>query len=175
MSSNTKQIMILRHAKAEPEATTGDHARALTTAGERDASELGRHIHDLKLIPQSIYCSSARRALETADRVCEQLFISPGQITVRDELYLADIDNFLSLLQGLNNRVSRVMLVAHNPALEILVDWLSRDPFESDQFSGKRLLPASLVVLEFDGDWASLSQHSCSLTHLIHGKQLTQS
>lgn len=175
MSSNTKQIMILRHAKAEPEAAAGDYARALTAAGMQHASDLGRHIHDLKLIPQSIYCSSARRALETADRVCEQLFIEPGQIAVRDELYLADTGIFLSLLQGLNRRISRVMLVGHNPALETLVDWLSKDKFDSDLPSGKRLLPASLVVLGFDGDWASLGHHSCSLTHLIHGKLLKPS
>lgn len=175
MISNTKQIMILRHAKAEAEAIAGDHARALTPAGRQHATDLGHYIYDLKLLPQSIYCSSARRALETADCVCEQLFIDPGQVVVRDPLYLADNEIFLSLLKGLNQRINRVMLIGHNPALEILVDWLSQTGLNSDQPNGKRLLPASLVVLEFDGDWASLSQHSCIISHLIHGKALTQS
>lgn len=172
MSENTRQIMILRHAKAEPEAANGDYARALTSAGEHHARQLGQHIHDLRLIPQSIYCSAARRALDTAGIICEQLFIAPGQIAVREQLYLADPPILLNFLQGLSQRLSRVMLVGHNPALEDLVDWVSKEGFESKQPSGKRLLPASLVVLEYNGDWLSLGAKSCQIRQVIHGKHL---
>lgn len=172
MSSKTRQIMILRHAKAETGALNGDYVRALTSAGKQHARQLGQHIHDLRLIPQSIYCSGARRALETADIVCEQLFIAPGQVVVREQLYLADTPVLLNLLQGLNQRISRVMLVGHNPALEELVAWLSQDTFESEQHSGKRLLPASLVVLEYNGDWSALGAKSCCIRQIIHGKHL---
>lgn len=164
--------MILRHAKAEPDAIRGDFARKLTEAGRLHAEQLGQHLNELKLIPQSVYSSSAHRALETAELVCEQLFIRASGISVRDELYLADIDTFLSLLKPLNNRINRVMLVGHNPALEDLVDYLSEAPLESDQPSGKRMLPATMVMLEFDGDWSALTAKSCQQALVVHGKLL---
>lgn len=172
MKENTRQIMVLRHAKAEADSINGDYARALTAAGKQHARQLGQHILDLKLIPQSIYCSAARRAQETADLVCEQLFIAPGQVALREQLYQADNRVFLDLLRGLNPRISRVMLVGHNPALEDLVDCLCKDAFESNQAGGKRLLPASLIILEYDGDWAALGPESCRIVQMIHGKQL---
>lgn len=171
MTAITKKIMLLRHAKAESEAARGDHERALTVAGRQDAENLGQHLRDVKLIPQSIYCSSASRAMQTANIICEQLLIDPSQITTRETLYLANTDLFLSLLQGLNNRIRCVMIVGHNPTLETVVASLRND-LATAPTKDIHLSPASLVVLEFDGDWSSLNHHSCFTKQVIHGKQL---
>jgi len=171
MTAITKKIMLLRHAKAESEAARGDHERALTVAGRQDAENLGQHLRGVKLIPQSIYCSSANRAMQTANIICEQLFIDPSQISTRETLYLANTDLFLSLLQGLNNRIRCVMVVGHNPTLETVVALLRND-LATDPTKDIHLSPASLVVLEFDGDWSSLNRHSCFTKQVIHGKQL---
>jgi len=53
-----------------------------------------------------------------------------------------------------------------------LVDYLATAVFDSDQPSGKRMLPATLVMLEFNGDWNDLHAHSCSLALRLHGKLL---
>jgi len=172
MVANTKQIMILRHAKAETDSPAGDFHRALNETGRQQAVNLGQALLELKLIPQSIYSSTAKRALQTAEIVCEQLSIDGHGISPREALYLADTDTFLSLFHTLNERISRVLIVGHNPALEDLVDALSLTDFISDQPNGKRLLPASLVLLEFDGKWAELKADSCELKQRIHGKLL---
>lgn len=172
MVANTRQIMILRHAKAEAESRAGDFARCLTDSGRQQAGQVGAVLLEQKLIPQSIYSSTAKRAIQTAELVCEQLMIDKHDIAQRDELYLADPETFLSLLHGITDRIARVLLVGHNPVLEELVEALSETDFISDQPNGKKLLPASMVVLEFDGDWTTLKTGSCELRHRIHGKLL---
>ncbi len=172
MVANTKQILILRHAKAEAASPAGDFARSLTDIGRQQAENLGAALLEQKQIPQSIYSSTARRALQTAELVCEQLAMDTHDITRRDELYLADIETFQSLLRNINNRITRVLLVGHNPALEDLVEDLSQTDFVSDQPDGKKLMPASLVLLEFDGDWTDLKTGSCELKQRLHGKLL---
>ncbi len=172
MVANTKQIMILRHAKAEADSPAGDFARSLSETGRLQAGDLAAALLQQKLIPQSIYSSTAKRAMQTAELICEQLMMDKHDIALRDALYLADIETFLALLHSLNDRIKRVLLVGHNPALEDLVDYLSRTDFISDQPSGKRLLPASLLMLEFNGNWTELTSGSCELRQRIHGKLL---
>ena len=165
--------MLLRHAKAEPESLAGDFTRSLTEAGRQQASRLGKHLYELRLFPQSIYSSSAHRALETASLICEQLDIDDKQIGVRDDLYLAGIDTYLSLLTQLDPRYTRVMLVGHNPALEDVLQFLSNKPVASDLDNGKLMLPATLLTLSFNNDWSALGAHSCELDSRLHGKRLT--
>ena len=172
MVAKTKQIMVLRHAKAEAASPAGDFARSLTDSGRQQATDVGAALLEQKLIPQTIYTSTAKRALETAERVCEQLAIDKHDIAIRDELYLTDTETFLSLLHNINKRINRVLIVGHNPALEDLVEDLSHTDFVSDQPNGKRLLPASMVLLEFDGDWTDLKTGSCELKQRLHGKLL---
>lgn len=174
MSARTRQIMLLRHAKAEPESLAGDFTRRLTEAGREHTTRLGARLHDLRLFPQSIYSSSAQRALDTAIIICEQLDIDDKQIGVRDDLYLAGIDTYLSLLKQLDPRYTRVMLVGHNPALEDLLQFLCNKPVKSDLDNGKLMLPATLMTLSFEGDWSALAAYSCELDGRLHGKLLTE-
>ncbi|WP_438970365.1 SixA phosphatase family protein [Methylophaga sp.] len=172
MAIATKQIMLMRHAKAEPGSHGNDFSRRLTEAGQQHSINLGKLLYDLKLLPQSVYSSSATRALETASLVCEQLFIDSSQITIRDELYLANVYTLLSLLQQLDNRLSRVMLVGHNPALEELVDTLSHLNSGSNESSDNHMSPATLIMLEFQGDWFNLGSDSCNIIRRIDRKNV---
>lgn len=164
--------MLLRHAKAEAGTLGGDFSRKLTASGRASATSLGKKLLEQKLLPQIIFCSTATRTQQTCDLVCEQLHMDTDQVQYSDALYMADVGSFLSQLGRINNRFTRVMMVAHNPSLEDLVDYLSTAVFDSDQPSGKRMLPATMVMLEFSGDWADLHAHSCSLALRLHGKQL---
>lgn len=168
-----KQIMLLRHAEAEASSHGGDFGRKLTENGRDHVKALAQKLLELKLLPQVIISSTAQRAVETSELVCEHWAIDSEQILYRDALYHAEVGTFLSQLHRLNNRLNRVLIVAHNPALEDLVDYLSTAEFDSDQPSGKRMLPATLLLLEFEGVWTDLRAHCCSLILREHGKSLT--
>ena len=113
-------LFVLRHAKAQPDAPAGDHARELTGRGHRDAAAIGTYLHDLIGRPAAIVTSDARRARQTAELVAEATdFTSP--VTLEPRLYGADLDTLILVLRGLPDEADSVVLVGHNPGLEALV------------------------------------------------------
>lgn len=160
MVTKTKQIMLLRHAKAEMSSAGGDYGRALTTSGRQRAQQLGQML--LEQIPQAIYSSSANRALETAELICEQLAIDSHDVVKRDELYQADAETILSLLRGIDERIRRVMIVGHNPALEQLIQIL----LSPETLRGAlHLSPADMAMLTFEDNWGAIREHICMLEY----------
>jgi hypothetical protein len=63
-------LLILRHAEAVAlSGAVDDFSRPLSTAGQEQASELGKHLHRLGVTPDAIACSTAPRARQTAELV----------------------------------------------------------------------------------------------------------
>jgi len=68
-----RTLLILRHAKTQPDAPAGDHARALTERGHRDAATIADHIRNVIGTPDAIVTSDATRARQTASIVAAAL------------------------------------------------------------------------------------------------------
>ena len=66
-----KTLLILRHAKTQPDAPGGDRLRNLTERGHRDAATIGGVINSLVGTPELIVTSDANRARQTAEIVAE--------------------------------------------------------------------------------------------------------
>jgi phosphohistidine phosphatase len=120
-----KTILILRHAKSSwkhPELS--DHDRPLNKRGKREAPQVGKHIKEQGLQPELILCSTATRARDTAQAAAEQCGYE-GEIRYIPDLYRADIEDFVGILQGLEEAVNTAMVVGHNPDLEMLLNFLT--------------------------------------------------
>ena len=135
-------LLILRHAKAQPDAPAGDHARALTARGRRDAAAIGAHLHDLIGRPDAIVASDAVRARQTAELVAEATgFTAP--LTLEPQLYGAGLDTLFQVMHALPDEAGSVLLVGHNPGLEELVAALA------DTEEEVTLPTAGLAQIEF--------------------------
>ncbi len=120
-----RTLLVLRHAKSShADETLADHDRPLTERGRRDAPRMGAHLLECDLVPEVILCSSAQRTTETAELAAEACRYR-GAIRSDERLYLASCDAMLRLLARENERVTRVLLVGHNPGLEDLVERLT--------------------------------------------------
>ncbi len=120
-----KTVLILRHAKSSwASDRLSDHDRPLNGRGERDAPRMGRLLRDEDLLPDLILTSTAVRARSTARLVAEAGGYD-GPIEQTRDFYLADASAFLDALRALSDDYSRVLLVAHNPGLEELLDELT--------------------------------------------------
>jgi len=172
MEQRLKHIYLVRHAKAGWDSLGGDYERTLTTKGKVQAYCLATAMLQDNLIPDLVYSSSAARALETSEIICEQLQLEPAVLTVQQSLYLADNKNLLATLQQLDEYCNSVMLVGHNPGLETLVSYLTvKAP--SNRFNIETIMyPATLMALAFNGRWQSLNASQCQLTQRIDGKYL---
>ena len=120
-----KTILILRHAKSSwASDMLPDHERPLNSRGRRDAPRMGRLLRDEDLLPDLILTSSAVRARSTADLVAEASGYD-GPVEQSRDFYLADSSAFIDALRRLPDDHTRVLVVAHNPGLEELLDELT--------------------------------------------------
>src|SRR5689334_8757368 len=119
-----KTLLLLRHAKAEAEAPKGDHDRALTGRGERDAAGIGRQIRTLVGCPDAVVTSDARRAKQTAKIVAAAVGF-PGKIAAKGKIYEASPETLLEVVRKLPEKARCVLLVGHNPGFERLAGLLA--------------------------------------------------
>ncbi len=144
------RLHLLRHARA---ASGGDPipdaSRPLTEVGRREASELGSWLAARPEPPRQVLCSSARRAVETMERVVLQLPAKPDT-RVMDDLYLASAWKLFELVrENADPEVTTLLVVAHNPGIAELAASLAEhgDPVALRSLS-RRFLPGSLAEIE---------------------------
>ena len=115
--TNHRQLFVLRHAKSSwDEPGLDDHERPLAPRGHRAVKLLGDHLRDHGVEPEQVLCSSARRTRETLAGVNPT-----GERLVEPELYSASCDAVIARLRQVPDGTGSVMLVGHNPAMQLLV------------------------------------------------------
>lgn len=144
-----RTVLILRHAKSSwKNANLSDHDRPLNRRGERDAPRMGRLLREEMLTPDLIISSDAKRALRTAELVA----LNSGyerEIEVSRGLYLGDPQDYVEHLSKVDDLWQRVMVVGHNPGLEMLLEQLTGEE--------ERLPTAALARVELPLDsWRQL-------------------
>lgn len=152
-----KTLLVLRHAKTQPDAPSGDHARQLTGRGHDDARRMAAYIKTVIGTPGAIVASDARRAMQTAEIVAEGVgFDRP--LKVEPRIYAAGLATLLEVVRALPDDADRVILVGHNPGFEALAGALTRD--EADV----RLPTSAFAHLEFDApSWSEVRPGSGEL------------
>lgn len=124
-----RTLLIVRHAKSSwKQDDIPDHDRPLKRRGKRDARALGLHLREQKLIPQLVICSTAKRAQQTAKLMAEAAgFV--GEILLEPTLYEAGPTSYIRSLQSIDESYQRVLVVGHNPGLEILLKVLTGEAY----------------------------------------------
>jgi phosphohistidine phosphatase len=113
-----KRLTLVRHAKsswADPEEEDAD--RPLSPRGRRDAPRMGKRLRRLRLIPDEIVTSPARRARKTAALLAEALELPRGRVHEREGIYEADAERLLEVIRSFEDAWDHVLLVGHNPGL----------------------------------------------------------
>ena len=145
-----KTLLILRHAKSSWEnSELTDHDRPLNKRGKRDAPRVGLVLREQGLSPDLILSSTAKRAQRTATAVAETAEYQ-GEVKFLPNLYHAGPRTYGEVLRNVSNDCQSVMIVGHNPGLEILLAKLA---------GGSEQLPtASLAHLQLGIDsWREFS------------------
>lgn len=154
-----KTILLLRHAKSDwgdPELT--DFDRPLAKRGQKDAPLMGEVVKQFDHVPDLILSSPAVRAQQTAELVSEACGYKKSIERV-ETFYTGGCDDSFTVLQGLPDKVERVMYIGHNPTMEELAaTLLSADLDEEWRDEWAIRLPTSaLVCLDINIlEWATL-------------------
>lgn len=117
----SREIVILRHAQAQPAgAGQSDATRELTSHGRAEAEAVRRWFAEHQLAFDLVLCSPATRARQTTELA---LGGSP-ETRIEPRIYDATPGALMDVLDGARG-AGRVLLVGHNPGLEQLVALLT--------------------------------------------------
>lgn len=152
------RLFLLRHAKAgwaAPGMT--DFDRQLSASGIADAEALGRRMRQTGLLPDIVLCSTARRAVQTFDRVASTLFTDAPRAIYLEKLYNSDATNYVAAIR--RAQPGRALLVVgHNPMMEDLAFALPADgDANAMRLAAAGFPTCGLAVLRFDDPLAALA------------------
>ncbi len=123
-------------------------------------------------VPELVLCSSARRTMETWERMAPVL----GEIPTEHHsaLYLASPGRILDLISEQDDRIRSIMIIAHNPGTEELASHLAGGGDNGARERMRMKFPtAALAVISFDVDtWLDLSRTGGSLEQFVRPADL---
>jgi phosphohistidine phosphatase len=123
-----KTLTIIRHAKSSwSDQSINDHDRRLNERGRQDAYVMGEQLANNHVNLGTVFCSTARRAVKTLKRLSRKYPIDEAQIQFYEELYLADLDELINFINHLPDQYASATLIAHNPGLTELVNYLTAE------------------------------------------------
>ena len=141
-----RHIWLLRHAKSSwDDPSLADRDRPLAPRGVRGAAAMAGYLASVDP-PRLVLCSAGLRARQTLASVLPSLG-TDLEIRIEPELYTFDADVLLERLRRLDDDVTSVMLVGHNPALEELAIALTTDG-ELRERLDQRFPTAALATIE---------------------------
>lgn len=155
-----KKLLLMRHAKSSwSNPTLSDHQRPLNERGRKAAKRMGTLLNEHDLIPDVIYCSTAKRAKGTAKRILKKIPFD-SDVQYMDALYHSDFDYIFSLLMQLPDETDIAMVIGHNPDLECFL--------ETCCGQSERMPTASIAEIAFEiTHWNELSiEEEGKLLHL---------
>jgi len=166
-------LYLMRHAKSDwHSAAQSDFDRPLNQRGSKDAARMGQWLNKQNIAPSLIFSSPAERAKQTAVAVVEAMGLAAEQIQFNKDLYLADRATLLTILRAIQETTESVLLVAHNPGLDDLVEWLAPEPPPLSE-SGKLMTTAAIAIFAVPEPWAKLKRNTTRLVQLLRPKELT--
>lgn len=153
-------IVVARHAKSSwDDPTVADHDRTLAPRGRKAVHRLRDHVEGLAPRPDLVLCSSSRRTRETLEGIRPALQ-RETHVEIDAQLYGASAEQLLARLRRIDDKVTCVLLIGHNPAVADLIDLLvARGDRAGSQPAIDKFPTAAVAVLSFAGHWRALQPH----------------
>ena len=122
-----KELLLIRHAKSSWEnPNLSDFNRPLNERGKKDAPKMADWLHH-QIKVDFLLGSTAVRAKRTADVFIDQLNLKTNQYAFSEKLYHASPTALMKLIRETNESINSLLLVAHNPGLNDLANYLVPD------------------------------------------------
>jgi phosphohistidine phosphatase len=162
-----KHLYLLRHAQStEKQMGETDKERELSTHGIRESLLIGTYLSKLKVNPDIILTSAARRAKASAELIGDSLRTDPDKIVVNDEFFQASPRTFLEVITQLDDSLQHVLCVAHNPTITHVAEYLTKAEIGD-------LVPAGLAMIRFNfNSWIDVGEGKGELVNYIYPAML---
>jgi len=157
-----KHLYLLRHAEAaQKESRQDDKSLGLTQAGVKDSLHMGAWFREQNFQFDLIVSSSALRAEQSAEMVAEGMKLDKPKILLEDILYEASVRQFLDYVMNIEDGYEDVLIVAHNPAISYLAEYLTKADIGD-------MAPGSVVMIKFDfTSWKQVSENTGEMVKYV--------
>ena len=120
-----KKIYFIRHAKSIHDGVTEDFDRDLNARGNNDAKQMGKRLKKMKIKPDAVFASAAKRTLKTAFLICDEVGFKQSKIKQEKSLYATTPEFLINFVKSLDDELKSVFLVCHNEEITEACDILS--------------------------------------------------
>jgi phosphohistidine phosphatase len=154
-----RRLLIIRHGKSSwEEEGLNDTGRPLADRGIKSAELMARRLMKAGMIPELVYSSPAKRALDTALIMVRLWELVPSALEIHEELYMADPSEIGEVVGGVPDKVTCLAIFGHNPSFTIFANRFLSDPIDN-------LPTAGVVGVTFDSkSWKRISRENVSGT-----------
>ena len=134
-----RQLYVLRHAKSSwGDPGLDDKERPLAPRGRQAVKLLAEYVRANGIRPQLVLVSPAKRTRETLEGVAPG-----GEVMFEPELYGATAASLVGRLRRVPEEIRSVMLIGHNPAMQVLVS-----PARRARETLEGVAPAGEIIVE---------------------------
>jgi len=121
-----KEICLVRHAKSSWKyPKLDDFERPLNKRGRKNAPFMGKIVRRLGFSPDLIISSPASRAAMTARLLAFEIDYPLEGIQYLAQVYNAVEMDLIDIIRRMDDRLTKVMLIGHNPSLTNLANTIS--------------------------------------------------
>ncbi len=159
--SNTRTLVLMRHAKSAYPGGVNDHDRPLAGRGEHQARLAGDWLRaELPPIDEVLTSTSVR----TRQTVAAAQVVAPVRLAA--EIYEATPDDILEQVRETASAVRTLLAVGHAPGVPGLASELAGPGSNTPDLEAlrARFPTAAMAVLQFDVDWQDLDLAGALLT-----------
>ncbi len=162
-----KKLYIVRHAKSSWEVGEDDFERSLKKKGKLNAPFMAGKLLSRGVSVEKIISSSAKRTRKTTGLMNQVLGVPEAMVSFNKELYLAPPKEIIKQIQETNDSINELMIIAHNPGVTQVVNFLAKEHFENIPTSG-------MACILFDIEsWSELKNNG-KLGFYIYPKMFKQ-
>jgi len=152
-----KQLVLIRHAKSSwSDPLLDDFDRPLNKRGLKDAPFMAKILRKKGLNPDLIVSSPSCRTKLTLEFFIKE-FDYKGELIFERLVYEAPYQNLLKIIKNIEKKYKTLFLVAHNPSLNNLANFLLGN-FEEN------IPTCGIVQIDFDVEnWSDISKNNATL------------
>ena len=120
-----KNLILIRHAKAEHGYFNDDFKRDLTDKGIEESNIMANQILLKKITPDLIISSGANRALHTS-KIISKIIRYSKDIKIDNNIFEANYNDLLNIIKNIDDCVNTLMITGHYPSLYDLTKYFSK-------------------------------------------------
>jgi phosphohistidine phosphatase len=161
-----RTLYLLRHAKSSwKDASLADFERPLKGRGREAAEAMGRFLHSKKVNIPILISSPSIRTRQTVEIVLRhaKLGVEP-QFDQR--IYEASLSTLVQVVSEIPDDMKAAMLVGHNPGMEELLAFLTRE--------SRHMPTCALARVSIESGWKEAGRSSGKLEWFVTPKDLDE-